>query len=63
MTHNITAVWHVFVNGAWMAVEHEGYAPVNVWVDDSHIMPVKYRHLANGCESVACSHLELLTLV
>lgn len=61
MTHNITAVWHVLVDGQWHAVDYEGYAPVNVRVGE-RLRPVTYRHLANGCEDAACSGVELLDL-
>lgn len=47
MTRNRVELWHVFAGGQWLATEHEGYAPVNVWVAEDKIRSVEYRHRAS----------------
>lgn len=61
MGHDVEQTWHVFIDGAWMAVDHAGYAPTAVWVGD-RIHPVTFRHLAATCERPACSLVELLAM-
>ncbi|MER6102430.1 hypothetical protein ABT115_08885 [Streptomyces sp. NPDC001832] len=49
-------LWHVYVNGEWLAVEYDGYAPTNVQVGDSYCS-VQYRHMAMSCARDACNGL------
>lgn len=50
------ALWHVMVDGEWLSVEYDGYAPVNVEVNGT-FHPVTFRHMALGCERSSCRDL------
>lgn len=47
-------LWHVKVNGEWVSVRYEGYAPVNVKVND-RLQTVEFRHMAVECDRAACA--------
>lgn len=46
---NNSVEWHVSVNGEWLSVQYDGYAPVNVECPDGRTRAVQYRHLATTC--------------
>lgn len=45
--------WHVYVDGEWLTISYDGYAPVNAWVGD-RLHPITYRHMARGCDRAVC---------
>ncbi|MGV9693405.1 hypothetical protein ACWDUX_30355 [Streptomyces sp. NPDC003444] len=56
MQRNPIPLWHVYANGEWLAVEYDGYAPVNVLVNNVY-RSVECRHMAADCVRNACKGL------
>lgn len=54
----VRAMWHVRVNGEWMAITHAGYGPVNVTVN-GRMQPVEFRHVGGDCMRTSCAGLPM----
>ena len=57
----VTADWHVFADGRWSVepVPVSAPPPVNVFVTESRMAPVEYRHQAGTCPGTcvqSCGH-------
>lgn len=54
MTLAPATVWHAYVDGEWLTVDCDGYAPVTASVGD-RLRPITYRHMARGCVRAVCA--------
>lgn len=45
--------WHVYVDGEWLTITYDGYAPEVVEIN-GHLRPVTYPHMARGCTRPVC---------